>query len=207
MSPSPGRARWRPDARLLIGVLLVAGATAGVVGLVAATDDSQAVYVARGPLAPGDRVTAAELELRSARLDAAAGLYLAEGQVPDEGLIITRTVAAGELIPASAVGDAAGGQWTSVVLSLGDRPPAAVVAGSTVDVWAAREVASGRYGTPQVLVQEVTVVALAQSEGFMADSGLEVEVLVPRTALPRVLESVAAADVLAVIPVHLPLER
>lgn len=207
MSPSSGRARWRPDARLLIGVLLVAGATAGVVGLVTATGESQAVYVARGPLAPGDRVTAAELDLRSARLDAAVGLYLTKGQVPDEGLIITRTVAAGELIPASAVGDAAGGQWTSVVLSLSDRPAAAVAAGSTVDVWAAREVSSGRYGTPQVLVQEATVVRLAQSEGFMADSGLEVELLVPRAMLPRVLESIAAADVLAVIPVHLPLER
>src|SRR5690606_17929951 len=126
---------------------------------------------------------------------------------PDDGLIVTRTIAAGELLPASALGDAASEQWASVVLSVSGGLPQGVGPGSMVDIWAARKVAAERYDAPQILVQDVAVVRLTQPEAFMTSAQLEVELLVSRTSLARVLESVAAADVLSLVPVHLPLER
>jgi len=96
------------DPRLAIGLLLVACSVAGVVAIVTAADTSVQVYAARDPLAPGDRITSSNLEARSVRLDVATALYLAPGDIPAAGFVVTRAVAEGELVPASAVGNVDG---------------------------------------------------------------------------------------------------
>jgi len=202
------RRRLAPDPRLIIGLVLVAGSVAGVLGIVAAADDTVTVYAARGPLAAGDRIHATDLERRSVRLDAAAGLYLRDGDIPGAGLVVTRTVAAGELVPASATGSAQGVRMTSIVLSVQGRLAASVDAGSVVDVWATRETGNGVWAPPAVIVGSAEVVRLVESEGFVAsDRTTSIEVLVPRTRIARVLEAIAADDVLSVVPAHLPAGR
>lgn len=196
------------DPRLIIGLALVAGSIAGVFGIVAAVDDSVTVYAARGSLIAGERIHAADLEPRSVRLDAAADLYLRDGDIPTGGLVITRTVAAGELVPASATGSTAGLRQTSIVLSVQGRLPASVAPGSVVDVWASRETGNGVFAPPAVIVGSAEVVRVLASEGFVASDGsTSVEVLVPRPRVSRVLEAVAAADVLSIVPAHLPAGR
>jgi flagella basal body P-ring formation protein FlgA len=97
------RGAVRLDPRLLIGIVLIAASTTGVWALVSGLDDSVEVYAARGTITPGTRIDAADLDTESVRLGATAGRYLAPGDLPDGGLVVTRTIEAGELVPDSAV--------------------------------------------------------------------------------------------------------
>ena len=83
------------DPRLLIGLLLVAGSVAGVVGIVSAADDSVEIYAAARTLTPGQRVTADDLTVVSVRLDSATSRYLSVDSLPPAGVLVGRTIAAG----------------------------------------------------------------------------------------------------------------
>jgi len=196
------------DPRFAIGLLLVAVSSIGVVSLVAAADTSIEVLTARGPLAPGDLVTAADLIATSVSVGETRSLYLTAAGLPAEGVVLTRPVAAGELVPASAVGSVAGLHLTSVVLSLGSQLPASVAPGSRVDVWSAREIANSTFGVPVVLVPSAIVVRIVDDEGIIVGAArATVEVLIPRFSTARVLDAVANGASLAVVPVDLPLQR
>jgi SAF domain len=193
------------DPRLAIGLLLVVASVAGVVAIVSAADKSVQVYSARGPLAPGDRITPDDLEARSVRLDAAGTLYLEPGDIPDTGFVVTKPVARGELVPASAVGSVDGLRLTSVVLTMGSQLAASVQSGSVVDVWAAEEVENGHFGPPAVIVSGATVVRLIESDSIVAsDEATSIEVLVPKSKIARVLEALANDDAISVVPATIP---
>ena len=202
---SPRRKRFWFDPRFAIGVALIAVSIAGVMGIVAAADSSVLVLSARSALSPGERVDASDLVPTSIRLDGATDLYLALGDVPDDGLIVTKPVAAGELLPVSAVGLTAGERLSSVVVTVGGGLPASVESGSSVDLWAARESESGEFSPPTVVVSAATVVRLVESDGLVVDdeSGA-VELLVPRSRIARVLEAIANGDALSIVPTNIP---
>lgn len=202
----PPRRRVWLDPRLAIGLVLIAASVAGVLGIVSSADASVAVLAARDDLAPGDRIDADDLVETSARL-ADAALYLDLGDVPDEGLIVTRAIGAGELVAVTAVGSAAGTRLASVVVTVNGQLPAAVAAGSTVDLWAARKEESTSFGPPSVIVSGAIVVRVLAQEGIVASGDTTtVEVLVPRLKVARVLEAVANADAISAVPTGLPIE-
>ena len=204
-APSPARKRFWFDPRFAIGVLLVVASVAGVVAIVGAADTSILVLAARTPLAPGDHVDGDDLVATSVRLDGADRLYLLADELPSEGLVVTKPVAEGELVAASAVGSVLGEQQTAIVLAVNGELAASVVAGSGVDVWSARQSTSGVFEAPAVIVSAATVVRLVDREGFVVDDGsAAVEVLVPRTQIARVLEAVANDDAMSVVPASLP---
>lgn len=193
------------DPRLAIGILLVVASIAGVLAIVSAADETVEVYAAREPLSPGDRIGAGDLETRSVGLDDAAVVYLVPGDVPGEGFVVTRPVDVGELVPASAVGSVDGLRLTSVVLAVGGQLAASVRPGSTVDVWASREVENGRFGPPAVIVSGATVVRLVEAESIISGGETTaVEVLLPRSKVARVLEAAANADAVSIVPANLP---
>ncbi len=228
--PDPDAARRRrrnaPDLRLVLGVLLVLGSVAGVYGIVAAADRRVTVYAAASALAPGERIDAGDLVQRSVALDGSERLYLAAGDIPRGGLVVTQPVAKGQLLPTSAVGSTAGVRTTSLVLQLATRVSGAVVPGASIDIWAAPDPDAGRTvassdassdgaaggvaanaGAPSVLVSGATVVkVLDDSGGFsVASSGSSVEVLVPRARVARLLEAIAQKAALAVVPAGIPI--
>jgi hypothetical protein len=201
----PARRRFWFDPRFAIGVLLVAASVTGVVAIVGAADTSLLVYAARQPLAPGDRIDGDDLVATNVRLDGAAELYLLPDDLPEEGLVVTKPVADGELVPASAVGSRLGEQQTAIVLAVNGELAASVVPGSGVDVWSARQIGSGLFEAPAVIVSAATVVRLVDREGFVVDDGsAAIEVLVPRSQIARVLEAVANDDAVSVVPASLP---
>ncbi len=200
----PGR-RIAVDPRLLIGVVLVAGSVAGVVAIVSTADETVQVYSARAPLAPGDRIERADLDTSSVRLAGVGSLYLLPGDVPDGGFVVTRPVNRGELIPASSVGSVSGLSLTSLVLDVKGALAASIEPGSTVDVWSSREVSSGQFGPPVVIVSGATVVRLVQAETIMAGGhSVAVEVLVPKARVARVLEAVSNSDAMSIVPADIP---
>jgi len=193
------------DPRLAIGLALVVGSVAGVYAIVASADDSVSVYTAAETLSPGDRVDVSELDTRTVRLDGGTELYLVPGDVPEQGLVITRSVDAGELVPASAVGSVDGLRLTSVVLTVDGQLAASVAPGTTVDVWSSRTNDRGEFATPAVIVSGATVVRLVSSETIVAGAEVTaIEVLVPKNKVARVLEAVANDDAISVVPATLP---
>src|SRR5690606_37652620 len=110
-TPAPTQRKKRAfwiDPRFVIGVVLVVASIAGVLMVVASADSSATVYDARGALSVGDRVTASDLVEQSVRLGAVSDKYVGADSIPAEGLVVTRSVAAGELVPVAAVGNSAG---------------------------------------------------------------------------------------------------
>ncbi len=201
------RRRFWFDPRLAIGLVLIAASVAGVLGIVSSADASIVVLAARDDLAPGDRIDADDLVETSARL-ADSDLYLAPASVPDGGLIVTRAVGAGELVAVAAVGSTAGTRLASVVITVNGQLPAAVGAGTTVDLWASRKQESTTFGPPSVIVSGAIVVRVIEQEGLVASGDVTtVEVLVPRLKVARVLEAVANADAISAVPTGLPIEN
>jgi hypothetical protein len=194
------------DPRFVIGIVLVVASVAGVLLVVSTADKTTTVYAARATLSVGDHIERADLAEHSVRLGAATARYLTADAVPAEGLIVTRTIAEGELVPMAAVGNSAGERLSSIVITVGSKLPVAVGAGAVVDVWASREGDSGAFGPPTVLIPSATVVRVEESEGLIAGAGaVSVELLVPRSRTARLLEALANADALSLVPVNLPL--
>ncbi|MDO7881188.1 hypothetical protein [Antiquaquibacter soli] len=197
------------DPRLLVGVLLVAGSTAGVVALVATADETTPVYVAEGALLPGQPLDESDLVIQGVGLPSAGEHYLVPGDIPEGGLIVTRAVADGELVPATAVGSRRSSTLASVVISTSGALPESVGAGAEVDVWsAAEDEESGKYATPTVLVDGAIVVRLVSTETIVAGGEVTaVEVLVSRSSIARLLEAIANDAALSIVPTSMPAGR
>jgi hypothetical protein len=201
---APARRFWF-DPRFAIGLALIVASIVGVLFIVGAADSSVRVFAAREPLAPGDTVDAHDLVATSVRLEGAERLYLTPEDVTADGLVVTKPVAKGELVPASAVGSRDGERMTSVVLGVDGQLAASVGPGSLVDVWAARGTTGGDFEAPAVVVASATVVRLVEDSGLVVDDrAMSVEVLVPRDRVARVLEAVANDDAVSVVPASLP---
>lgn len=194
------RGALRLDPRLLIGIVLVAASTAGVWALVTGLDDSIEVYAARGTLTPGTRVDADDLDRVSVRLGASADQYLAPGDVPDGGLVVARTVGPGELVPGSAVDTVEHAGLATVVVPSRAALPSTLAPGATVDVWAARRADRDTYEPPAVLVAGAEIAAVQEPEGMVDSGGSSVELLIPREKVAALLESLAAGDVIDLVP-------
>ncbi len=205
----PGRSRrsFALDPRLAIGVVLVVASVAGVHAVVTAADRSVLVYAAASAISPGDRIYAADLRPVSVRLGETVNRYLDAEHVPSEGLLVTRSVDVGELVPISAVGSAASIRFASVVVTVNGQLSKSIAPGVVVDVWSAVETDHGVYGPPVVLVGSATVVRVVESSGLIAERGGGVEVLVPRGRIARVLEAVANGDAISLVPVSIPAGR
>lgn len=202
-SPTPPRPRpsWR-EPRFLLGLVLVLASVAGVSGLLAASDRTVQVYAARHALAAGDAVAAGDLVGVRVRLGSATAAYLTSTPSPDA--VVTRTIAAGELVPVGALGAASAQRETSVVIAVDGELPGSVAAGSSVDVWAAAASGNGagapKFGAPRVLVPGAAVVRVVRDSGLGATGGVAVEVRVPTDATAELLESIANADDITVLP-------
>jgi hypothetical protein len=205
------------DPRFAIGLVLVVASVAGVVGLVSQANASVDVFAARTTLTPGEHVSASDLVPTSVRAGRIEKLYLRASQVPSSGVVITRAVAAGELIPASAVGSAAAAELTSIVVSVNSALAVSVGPGSRVDLWSAAQatnmpgeqtgVKPGGFEAPAVLVSAAIVVRVIEQKNLVATSGASVELLVPKAGTASVLDAIANGAALSVVPVDLPLEQ
>lgn len=201
-TPRTGRRRafWI-DPRFAIGVALVAASVAGVYAIVANAERSILVYAARTPLVSGSALHEADLVATTVRLGGADRLYLTPDRLPDDGAVLSRTVAAGELVPASALTRASAASQTSIVIPVAGELPAAVAAGASIDVWSAQQKARGQYGPPAVLIAGATVVRVVHSNGIVADrNAVSVEVRVPAGKVAGALAAIANDDAISLVP-------
>jgi hypothetical protein len=167
------RPGWR-DPRLVVGLLLVCASVLLGARLLASGDDTTPVWATDGPVASGAGLTASDVRVVRVRFssEADAGRYLSADAPLGAGLVATRDLGEGELVPADAV-RAGGGSLRQLPLTLpsGAVPPAVRV-GTRVDVWAVPREAGGSAsaGAPgasgatgsRLLLEDVPVLAVGR---------------------------------------------
>ncbi len=162
--PRP-RAFWG-DARFLLGILLVVASIAGVWFVVSASRQTVPAFAAGRTIVPGEAISDDDLRLVDVALGQVGDAYLTPDALVD-GLVATRTIESGELVPHSAVGEAAAVRTTSVVLRSAVDVPGSVQAGSVVEVWAAPLIERGAYDVPRILVADATVVSVTLDDSMI----------------------------------------
>lgn len=195
----PRRAFWG-DARFLLGILLVVASVAGVWLVVAAARQTEPVYAAARTIVPGEPITTGDLRVVDVALGTVAGTYL----TPDDlaaAAIATRTIQAGELVPASSVGDVEASRTTSVVVRSAVDVPASVKAGAVVEVWEAPLLERGEYDAPRVLLADATVVSVTRDESMIGGGAATLEIVIPRGEVAAALAAMAGGSALSVVPV------
>ena len=198
----PVRAARRPfwgDMRFLLGILLIAVSVAGVWFVVAAARQTAPVYAAARTIVAGEAVSEGDLTVVDVALGRLGDAYLAADGLAG-GVVATRTIEVGELVPASAVGDAAAARTTTVVLRSTVDVPASIGAGTVVEVWSAPLVERGAYDVPRILVPDAVVVGVTRDDSMMGGAQAALEVVIPRADVASVLAAVSAEAAISVVP-------
>ena len=199
----PPRSVWF-DPRFGIGVALVVASVAGVGAVVASADRTTRVWVARTALAPGALLGSDSLDVVSVRLGATGDRYLPASD-PAEGMVVTRAIAPGEIVPMASLGSADSARLASVVIRTGQEVPGSVEAGTVVDLWSAVADEGGGFAPPSVLAASAIVARVIEQDGLMASGqGAVVELLVPRPKIALVLAAIDNAAAMSLVPVSLP---
>lgn len=175
--PSPAAARvagrtWR-DPRLFVGVGLVALCVLLGAQLLAGADDTVPVWSVRDDVPAGTVLAAGDLERMNLRFSSAelAGRYLSADQPLPTGTVLTRDVAAGELLPRAAIGSAAAADTVEVPVAVpSEAVPASLRPGEVVDVWVTPSSDIGRQPRALRVLEQVRVVAAPRSGSALGPS-------------------------------------
>lgn len=191
------RARWL-DARLLLGLLLVLLSVVVGAKLFADADQRVQVWSVTRDLGPDTALTGEDVTAASVRLDETAQRYLAATE-DLEGLVLTRPVGRGELLPASAVGPSGGSGARRLVIEVDRVGVAGLAKGRVVDVYVVRDTTSGQAPGPAELVLAGVTVGedvKAGGSGFGGSgSRAGVTLLVDRAEVADLIDAVAGGQV------------
>ncbi len=192
------RAIW-VDARFLLGILLIVASVAGVWFVVAAARQTMPTYAATRTIVPGQALTGGDLRIVEVALGAVGDAYLTP-EALEAGLVATRTISAGELVPASSVGAATRARTTSVVVRSAVEVPGSVEAGSAVEVWSAPLIERGVHDAPRILVADATVVSVARDDSMIGGGAASLELVIPRADVAAALAAMADGSALSIVP-------
>lgn len=200
--PSPAASRLRSprwfDGRLALGVLLLLVSVVVGAKLVASAHTSSAIYVARGSFAAGTRLGAADVAVGRVRLFGGADRYIDAGGPSPVGRTLTRSVAAGELLPVAALAAPDGtppGRLVTVPVSHLHAPPG-LDHGSLVDLFATYT-EPGQPSRTVTVLRGVPVEGRTKAAGALSSAGADVGLVlrVPPEQAAAVVSAVEAAKV------------
>ena len=194
-TPVAGRLR-RPgwsDPKLLIGLALIVGSILAVTAIVSGADRTDARYAAREALPAGSVITEDSVVIVHVRVGDG---YIAHSEAP-WGMVTTRGIGPGELIPAAALTDADDFVARPVAVSVTVPLAPGIEPGSIVDVW----VTSDEDPPESTLVAEgVAVEAIEHAGGGLSGARREVVyVIVPAADVGEVLAALARDGDVAVV--------
>jgi hypothetical protein len=163
------RARWL-DPRLVGGVLLVLLSVVVGSKVLADADERVRVWSVTRDLGADTRLTADDIAVRSVRLDDAAKRYVSADQ-DLAGLVLTRPVGDGELLPVGAVSHDGTDDQRRVVVQVDRIGAGGLDKGRVVDVYAVRDATAGESPSPPELVLSGVTVAEDVKAGGSAFGG------------------------------------
>ena len=196
------RARWL-DTRLLLGVLLVLLAVVLGAKVLADADERVEVWSVTRDLGSDTVLTPADVTVAAVRLDEAARSYVAASEDVD-GVVLTRPVGRGELLPVSAVAEDAAPDLRRVVIEVDRYGVTGLDKGRVVDVYVVPDGDAGEdLPPPELVLGSVTVAEAVRGEGGFGASGdkAAVTLLVESGDVPSVIDAVAHGSVYLV---HVP---
>lgn len=191
---------------MLGGLLVVLVSVALGAKVVGDAEDVDLVWAASRDLPAGSTLQPEDVEARSVRLPGTVGAYVDASGTPPVGYVLVRDVAAGELVPAAALGDVASmrdHRLVSIPVAQ-HHYPSGLARGHRVDVYVVPSVAPGVVAAPgePVLVLGGAAVSDVTGEpgGFGAGGSMIGVVLeVDADDVPAVVEAVSSGSIQLVL--------
>jgi hypothetical protein len=199
-APRLSRARWL-DTRLLVGLLLVLLSVVVGAKVFADADRRVEVWSVTRDLGADTPLDGAGLRATAVNLSGSTSRYLSADQ-DLAGLVLTRPVSRGELVPVAAVAAGGGTEKRRLVIEVDRFGVAGLQKGRVVDVYVVRETPSGEEPAPPELVLAGVTVAedVKSGSGAFGGSGASagVALLVDQPDVPDLIDAVAHGDVYVV---------
>lgn len=182
---------WK-DPRLLIGILMVLAAVAGVVALVGSAGKTVPVLVAKEALVVGQTVDAGSFRVVQVQLGEVHEQYLDSAQDLQENTVVVRMVPKDELVPRSSIGHTDALDRKPVSVSVDEPLPKEVVVGTHVDVWVSLPDERNGFQAPVLMLPGAEVAALnVAASSLGSGKNMQVMVLVTDDQMPKFLGAVA----------------
>jgi hypothetical protein len=190
------------NGRVVLGVCLIVSAAVGSWAVYRFNATTTRVFVASRLLVEGQQITASDIRSEEVGVSALSAEYASDAGLI-VGKVVTRVVHPGELIPQASVGEASETLQTTLVIELSSSVASSLREGSIVDVWAAdsphsSSAATVTPGPPHAVVRRARLAVKRESGGSMT-AGEKVEVVLPRSAVPDVLQAVAQGSAMTVV--------
>jgi hypothetical protein len=187
------------DARLVLGVVLVLLAVVAGARIFATADRYTAVYLARDALVPGEHLHADDLSIGRVRFSGEGGRYVAAG-APPVGYLVTRYVAAGELVPLAALSARPTATLANRFVTVPVPPghlPADLGRGDLVDVYlTARRTSGAAAPAPSRVLSSVAVDSVdGGSQSLTAGTTVTVVLVVPVGRVADVVHAVESGTI------------
>ena len=189
----------RPGRRtgvFLASSLLVVGSIVGAWVLIEQSKTTEVFLVTKQNLASGTSLTAADLDQIPLSMFEISGSYLQPDALVD-GLVLTRPLAAGEVVPVSALTTAELTNWSNVVLTPALELSSQIEVGTKVSIWSSPHLDFQTFGEPDLLATDIEVVKIIEPLGNFADTSKSVELRVPKNSLQYLIGAITNNDALA----------
>ncbi len=189
----------RPGRRtgvFIASSLLVVGSMVGAWVLIEQSKTTEVFLVTKQNLASGTSLTAADLDQIPLSMFEISGSYLQPDALVD-GLVLTRPLAAGEVVPVSALTTAELTNWSNVVLTPALELSSQIEVGTKVSIWSSPHLDFQTFGEPDLLATDIEVVKIIEPQGNFADTSKLVELRVPKNSLQYLIGAITNNDALA----------
>ncbi|MCS3842154.1 SAF domain-containing protein [Microbacterium sp. AK031] len=197
--PRARRAFWG-DIRFLIGVALVILSIVGVWLIVSSARQTTPVLQADRTIAQGEALISDDFRVVEVSLGSVVDGYLAPQDL-EPGMVASRTLADGELLPVAAAADALSSRTTSIVIESSVGIPESVDVGTPVELWFAPPLAeTDEFDAPRILVADVVVASIPEADGMLAQRSATLEIVIDRSDVADVLAAITAGAALSVVP-------
>jgi hypothetical protein len=173
------------DLRLVVGVALVLASVLGGVAVVSAADRTDRFWAVTRDVSAGIVLTRDDVRPVAVRIAPAREAYFST-RTPVIGQTVIRSVAAGELLPRAAVGDATPSTTVTIPLSADVAPR--IKAGQRITVWVSTKACPSATVLADTAVQSVQD---QQGAGFGSAGGQDVVVRLDTADAERVIEALA----------------
>jgi hypothetical protein len=184
--------RWF-DIRFLIGIVVVVVPIVIGAHVLAAADRYASVYVAQRALVPGEHLLATDLVVGRVRFDGQGARYIAAGR-PPVGYVVTRYVAAGELVPIAALTGTptalAAERLVTVPVGSG-HAPLDLLRGDVVDIYVTtKNPVGGKPVRPRLVIGAAPVESVSTSGSLSSSGNISVVIEVPAIAVGDVVRAI-----------------
>lgn len=196
--PRARRAFWG-DVRFLIGIALVILSITGVWLIVSSARQTAPMLQAERTIAQGEALVSDDFRVVEVSLGAVATDYLAPQDL-QPGLVAARTLADGELLPVTATASAESARTTSIVVESSVGIPESVTVGTPVELWFAPPTSEDEFDAPRILVADVVVASLPETDGMLAQRSTAIELVLERADVADVLAAMTSGAALSVVP-------